>query len=337
MGMLRGVTTLAANVLSEIASRVHAAERIALVAHADPDADAIGSTLGLALALQALGKRVIALCDDPVPSDVRFLPARRLVKTHVPRTFQPDLLIALDSSDTLRLGKAAAPLLARGLPVINIDHHVTNLQFGTLNLVEPERASTAELLLDVIDALGVTITAEIATCLLSGIVGDTRSFSTSNTTPRTLASAARLTASGADIAFVTEQVLNTSSVDTLALWGLALSNLKLDGGLIWCTIPFAQRQEIAMGNGPKRGISSLLLQAREAQISAVFTELPDGRVEISMRARPGYDVAALALALGGGGHPQASGCTVEGPLEDAVARVVGALKEQAETSGARQG
>ncbi len=323
-------------VLSEIAGRLRAAQRIALVTHLDPDADAIGSTLGLALALQALGKQVVALCDDAVPAELRFLPGAHLFVDRLPPDFAPDLLVALDSSDTERLGKAATLLLEAGLPVINVDHHATNLRFGVLNLVETECAATAELILHLIEALGTALTPDVATCLMAGLVGDTRSFSTAQVTPATLRAAAQLAEAGADLFAITERVLNTTSVEALRQLGLALSTLRFEGGVVWTTIPYDAKHPNNPDSSPRRGIASLLLQAREAAISAVFTEQADGRVEVSMRARPGYNVAELALALGGGGHPLAAGCTLEAPLEEAVRRVVEALKDQVAARGGTQ-
>lgn len=323
-------------VLSEIAGRLQAAQRIALATHLDPDADAIGSTLGLALALQTLGKQVVALCDDPVPVELRFLPGAHLFADRLPPDFSPDLLVALDSSDTERLGKAAAPLLEAGLPVINVDHHATNLHFGVLNLVEVECAATAELVMHLIEALGVALTPDIATCLMAGLVGDTRSFSTAQVTPATLRTAAQLAEAGADLFAITERVLSATSVEALRQLGQALSALRLEGGVVWTAIPYDAERPTNPDSSPRRGIASLLLQAQEAVISAVFTEQADGRVEVSMRARPGYDVAELALALGGGGHPLAAGCTLEGPLQEAIRRVVEALKGQVAARGGAQ-
>ncbi len=322
--------------LSEIIARLRAAQRIALATHLDPDADAIGSTLGLALALRAWGKQVAALCDDAVPAELRFLPEAHLFMDHLPEGFTPDLLIALDSSDTERLGRVAAPLLAAGLPVINIDHHATNVHFGTLNLVETACAATAELVLSVIEALGVALTPQIATCLMAGVVGDTRSFSTAQVTPATLRVAARLVEAGADLFVITEHVLSATSVEALRLLGQALSSLHFEDGVVWTAIPYDAGRPASPDSNPRRGIAGLLLQAREAAVSAVFTEQADGRVEVSMRARPGYDVAGLALALGGGGHPLAAGCTLEGPLQEAIRRVVDKLKAQVAARGSQQ-
>ncbi len=313
--------------VDDIVRLVGGARRIAIATHVAPDPDAAGSSLGLALALQSLGKQVAVLCDDPLPREVGFLPGAELFGSSLPPGFSPDLLIALDSSDVERLGEAAAPLLDGALPVVNIDHHITNLRYGNVNLVEPDSASAAEMLVPLIDALGVPLSAEIAACLLAGVAGDTRSFSTTSVTPDTLRVAARLVESGADLAATVDAIFERRSFGLLRLWGLALSSLQIEDGIIWATVPEDERRRLDLFRVEAKGLSNLLLSAEEASIAAVFTELSDGQVEVSFRARPGYDVAEVALALGGGGHPMAAGCTVSGPLAEAVPRVLAALRE----------
>ncbi len=315
--------------MSDLVRLVQAASRIAIVVHVDPDPDAVGSALGLALALDALGKEVVLLCDDPVPSEVRFLPGVDRFVNMLPAGVAPDLLISVDTSDAERLGKVAEPLLRSGIPVINIDHHVTNLQFGAINLVATECASAAELMLQVVEALGVPLSKEISTCLLAGLVGDTRSFSTPSVTSDTLAVASRLVAAGAELHTIVELVFNRKTVETLRLWGLALTKVCVENGLIWVSLPYAERLALGLNVVSEKGLSNLLLNAEAATISAVFTEQSDGRVIASFRAKPGYDVASVALTLGGGGHQLAAGCTIDGPLDQAVERVLALLKGQA--------
>lgn len=311
--------------LAEAAEYIRAAQQIALVTHLSPDPDAIGSALGLTLALERLGKTVAVLCDDPVPDEVRFLPAADRLAASLPEGMAPDLLVALDSSDLERLGEAAAPLLAAGIPILNIDHHITNLNYGTVNLVDPNCAATAELVVALLNELGAGLTRKIATCLLAALVGDTRAFSTPSVTPTTLRVAARLVEDGANLAAIVEAVFNRHSFDDLRMIGLALANAQRSDSVIWTVLSQAERQEHALLQARAKGLSNLLLSADGASMAAVFEEKEGGEVEISFRASPGYDVASLALSLGGGGHPQAAGCTVPGPLEEAVTRVLGML------------
>ncbi len=314
--------------LSDLAGQVRAVQRIALATHVEPDPDAIGSLLGLGHALSGLGKDVALLCDDVPPSEVLFLPGVERVAKALPDEFVPQAFIGLDASDAERLGKVSAPLLESSIPVIIIDHHITNLNFGTLNVVDPKSSATAELLLHVLDALGAPITQDIAVCLMTGLVGDTRGFSTDSVTPATLRAAARLVEAGAGVAAIYERIFEVRSFDTLRLWGLALNSAHLEDGVIWTSLSIASRKEHGLIHAGDKGLSNLLLTAEEASISAVLTEQFNGQVVCSFRARPGLDVATVSLALGGGGHPLAAGCTVDGPLDEAVTRVVGLLKQQ---------
>ena len=313
--------------LDDAARLIRRANAIALATHVSPDPDAIGSLLGAGGALRTLGKRVAMLCDDPPPGSVDFLPGLKDVRSTLPRGFKSDLFIGLDASDPGRLGEVAQPLMNGAFPVLVIDHHVTNPNFGAVNVVEPETSSCAEVLLKLLDKLKIKPDRKIATCLMAGIVGDTRGFSTSNVTPATLRSAARLAEAGADLREISERVLSRHSLEGLRLLGLALGDVHFDNEIIWSAIPFEKRKAAGLADSHEAGVSNILLTVPEARVSAAFVEQADGRVDVSMRARPGSNVAKVALELGGGGHPAAAGCTIDGPLTVAVERVLGLLQK----------
>lgn len=305
---------------------IQRSQRVAVVCHITPDPDAIGSLLGLGILLRDLGKEVTLLCDDPVPRSLQFLPGANSVLAGLPNGLSPDVLIAVDSSDAERLGKVVVPLLASGIDVLVIDHHITNLAYGKVNLVNPRWSSAAEGVVELARALGAVLSPEAAACLLTGVVGDTRSFSTASTTPDSLRTAATLIEAGADIQSITELVFSRKSADVLRLWGLGLHNIQIDGGIIWSIIPFEERVRLGVQDTNGSGLSNVLISAEEANIAAVFTEQPDQSIDASFRARPGYDVAAVALSLGGGGHALAAGAKLKGPLEETARKVVGLLK-----------
>lgn len=323
--------------LSEIAQAINAAQRIAIATHISPDPDAIGSALGLTHVLTALGKQVVPLCDDAVPATLDFLPGVDWMRRELPEDFNPQLFISLDASDTERLGTAATFVAEGELPVLNIDHHITNLNFGSVNLIDATCPAAAELLISVVDALGVTLSPEAATCFAAGLVGDTRAFSIPAVTPQTMRVAARLIEAGADMSDIIDRLMNRRSLSSLRLWSIGLSHLKFDEGVIWLGLPLSERKENGLMTTDGHGLVNLLLSADEARIAAVFTERTDGQVDVSMRAKPGFDVATLALALGGGGHRLAAGCTLPGPLDDVMENVVKQLKVQTvEKSAAKE-
>jgi len=318
--------------IDDAAALIRGAERVAIATHVAPDPDAIGSLLALGHGLNLLGKETLLLCDDPVPEKLRFLPGSDMVMTAVTPGFFPNLFVGVDASDRERLGSVARGHLSGEIPILNIDHHITNLNFGTVNLVVPESAATCEAMLLLFHALNVPLTVEISTCLMAGLVGDTRSFSTSSTTANTLEVAARLVYVGADIATITDSVFNRRSVNVLRLWGIGLSALELDGDILWTAVRITDRAEAGILETHDSGLANILLSASEANVAIVFTEQNPNLIDVSFRARPGHDVAKTALALGGGGHSLAAGCQMVSNLTDAITTVLAALRASRSTS-----
>ncbi|HIQ04440.1 MAG TPA: hypothetical protein EYH31_01950 [Anaerolineae bacterium] len=179
---------------------------------------------------------------------------------------------------------------------------------------------------DLVQALEIPLEQELALCLLNGLVTDTRCFRTSNTTSRVLAIATQLMEAGADLNLITERALNRKPLSTIRLWGQALPGVQLHNRIIWAEITQQMRQMAgASDSDGDGGLVSFLVGAHEVDVAVVFTEKSDGKVEVGFRANPGYNVADLALSLGGGGHPQAAGCTLVGPLSEVRARVLDLL------------
>lgn len=301
------------------------AKHIAAAAHITPDPDAIGSLLGFGLALREMGKQVTLLCDDPVPGSLRFLHASETIQDSIDPDTQVDLFVSLDASDIERLGAIVTPFFANSLPVLVIDHHITNIGFGTTNLVNPAWSATAEGVVELLRAMHHPLSHDVALCLLTGLVGDTRSFSTTNTTPDSMVAAAELMRTGADIRYVTEMLFNRRTLDSLRIWGIGLSHIHVTDGVVWSVISVEDRQKQGVEETNGAGLSNMLVTVDDAKIGAVFTEQPDGVVDASFRARPGYDVATVAFSLGGGGHAAAAGAKLQGPLMETARKVVALL------------
>jgi bifunctional oligoribonuclease and PAP phosphatase NrnA len=315
--------------LTEIADLLRPSGRVLAISHVAPDGDAIGSLLGFGWVLrsanpdgfaQSAGRLTLA-CADPVPAQYQWLPGASEIIS-APAAGPWDVVVGLDASDGARLGSPFGSACRGPAPVVIIDHHITNLRFGTLNHVDPAAVATSQIVVDLADALGAPIGREAATCLLTGLVTDTLGFRTSNVTPQVMAVAMRLMEAGASLAEVTERTLNHKPLSTLRLWGQALINLQINGRVVWATITRQMRDQVDAPNNGDGGLVSQLINAPEAVIAAVFSETAEGQIEIGFRAKSGYDVSQIALSLGGGGHPQASGCTIAGPLAAAEARVL---------------
>ena len=313
--------------LNEVAHVLRRSQRGLAICHVAPDGDAIGSLLGFGWVMAACGPgHVITLvCPDPIPAQFAFLPGAAEILSDPPRQAW-DAVVSLDASDPRRLGKPFRPAEYGDAPVINLDHHVTNLNFGSLNYVDARAASTTQIVVDLADALAAPISQPAAICLLTGLVTDTLSFRTSNVTLQVMDTARRLMAAGANLAEIAERAMNHKPLGTMRLWGLALADLHLDGHVVWTHITQAMREAAHATEPGDGGLVGYLITAPEARISTVFTETGGGKVEIGFRARPGYDVSELALSLGGGGHPQAAGCTVDGPLAAVEQRVLPLLQ-----------
>ena len=289
-----------------------------------PDGDALGSLTALSRALKQLDRSPIAACADPVPSRFDYVPGvESIVQDAVPSF---DLVVTLDCSDLERVGELSELPHFGEHPLVNIDHHVTNVDFGDVNLVDPEACATAEILLRLVDAMGVEIDPLLATSLLIGIVTDTRGFRTNNVTPRVLAAALRLMEAGASLPYVSQYGLDQRPMVVVKLWGDALSHLGFEEGIVWTCVPLAMRREIGYQGNGDAGLASFLVSADEADVSVVFVEQEDGSVDVGMRAVPGFDVSEFALRFGGGGHALAAGFGTAGPLEEAKERVLGALQ-----------
>lgn len=303
---------------------------ILCISHVGPDGDAIGSLLGMGYILEYLGKNPTVSLQDKVSDSLGETPGSEKIigPDLVADTY--DLIVVLDASSADRMGSVFREDVHGDIPLMVIDHHVTNTYFGDVHWVAPDCAATCQMLVYLADALDVPLEGALAEVLLTGLTTDTLGFRTSNTDDRVLEAAMRLTRAGISLPSITARTLDRRPFSVLQLWGKALQNVQLEEGVIWAAVSLDQLNEVGSPNGDIR-LSSTLITAAEANISAVFTEMRDGddqpTVECSFRAKPGFDVSKVALALGGGGHPLASGCTVAGELETTVELIVGKLKE----------
>ena len=314
------------NVKQQISRRLQQAERPVLICHFSPDGDALGTMLGLVIALQKLGKQPDAICQDPLPANFQYLPGANRVLSRPAGNY--DLIVSLDCSDARRMGTPYEILSSQGksIPIINIDHHVTNLNFGELNWVDPEAVAAAEMVLELIELMGIALDPDLATCLLTGIVTDTRGFRTANMSPKVMAAVARLMEAGASLSEITGSAFSHRPLAAVRLWDRALSETHLDGRILWCFITREMRVQSNYPTDGDAGLVGFLCDVSEADIAVVFTERDDGEIDVGIRAIPGLDVSQVALSLGGGGHPQAAGCMLRTTLQEAVEIVLPRLQ-----------
>lgn len=310
---------------------LHTAAKILCVSHVNADGDAYGSVLGMTHILTRIGKQVTAAMPDPVIPDFSFLPGADAIIKPDAVADDYDLIVCLDMSSADRMGAVFDPVRHDAIPLVVIDHHITNTNFGQVNWVEAGCAATSQMLVSLAGALGVELDQPIAQCLLTGIVTDTLCFRTSNTTPEVLEAAMHLQRSGANLADTVRRTLNRAPFSTLPLWAAVLADARLQEGVVWVTVSQAQLRAAGHADDDSR-LNSILASINEADTSAIFTEKiteqGERTVECSFRAKPGFAVGDLALRLGGGGHAPASGCTLAGALDEVVACVVPMMIEE---------
>ncbi len=298
--------------------------RVFIAAHIMPDGDCVGSALGLTWTLRKIGKTVNVALHDHAPKAFEFLPGYAELTAKLPG--DEELLVYLDGSASDRFGPAYDPVKFNDRQILEIDHHATNENFAPLNFVDVRAASCAEIIYRFICALGVPLDPTIAQCLLTGIVTDTLGFRTTNTTSETLQAATALVQAGGSISVVIERVFNQVPLPNLRLRGQVFSAAKLDGVILWAEVSHKQLRELGIENNGTGGIINQLLSVDQAKIAAMFVEKEDGKIDVGLRSRPGYDVSAIAAKLGGGGHKQASGALIPGPLQAARERVLAEIK-----------
>src|SRR3954452_6798644 len=281
---------------------VRGADSVVLMCHFGPDGDALGSMLGLGLALHRRGVEVRASYDDDpfvVPRRLQFLPGQDLLVPPSAVPAHPGVVLTFDTGSVDRLGALAVPAKAADALII-VDHHTTNTRYGTHNLIDVAAAATALVALELVDRLDVEVDAEIATALYTGLTTDTGSFRFAATTPEVHQIAARLLATGIEHDRIAREVFDTRSLGYLRLLGRALERAVIEDDLVWTVVPAADRQEFDVALDEVEAVISTLRVTEEAEISVVLKETDNGSYAVSMRSKGAVDVASIAVALGGG-------------------------------------
>ncbi len=294
--------------------------------HQNPEGDAIGSVLALGLILKGMGKDVRVLTQDPVPETLLFLPGADEVVHEAPAA-RFDILFALDCGDKERLGEEFGTVI--GGKVINIDHHVSNTRFGEINLVDPLASSASEIIYDLLRAIPFPLTRDIAENIYTGILTDTGSFHYSNTSPQAFAAARACLVAGVDPWRVAEQVYDTQRIERLRLLSRVLDTLDIseDGRVSTVLVTRKMLEETGATVAMTEDFINFPRSVKGTEVAVLFREVHPQKYRVSLRSRREVDVARIAAAFQGGGHPHASGCTVEGTLGEVKDKILKAVKE----------
>jgi phosphoesterase RecJ-like protein len=311
--------------LASIAEVIARGHRFLVTAHVKPDGDSIGSQLALAGALRALGKEVRIVNRDAAPPPLQAFPGVPAIERREEVEGEFDAVFVLECGDLDRTG-------LRGIDrhlLVNIDHHPGNTLFGAINWFDDGAAACGEMVFDVIRALGVPFSSEMATHLYVAILTDTGSFHYSNISPRTFDICRQLLESGVDPVGVARTVFDSNTVGRLRLFGAVMNTLETDAKGRLATIRLDMLMAEASGALPDdtEGLINLPLTVPEIQAVVFFREADNGTLRVSFRSKGAIDVGAVASGFGGGGHRNAAGCTVAGPLEAARTKILPLVDE----------
>jgi phosphoesterase RecJ-like protein len=314
---MRSGWKLDTQVANEALNQLKTTTRILLPTHQNVDADSLSSVLALTKALHQHDIDAVAIVSDGhLPRSLEFLPGVEDVllygRDEVPAY---DMLCLADCSDRTRLGAFYRddPTRVDGrIPMVNIDHHITNDHFGIVNIVEPTAASTTEIIADILAVWGTVMTKDVAQCLLAGIYGDTLGLRTESTTSRTMRTAADLVDAGGNPVPIVDALFRLKPKSSVCLWQRALERVQWTGELIWTELTEATFEECGAQPSEAEGMVNFLAGTEGSRAAAILYANSNGW-RVSMRSLPvEVDVAAIAAEFGGGGHPRAAGVQIEG-------------------------
>ncbi len=305
-------------------------EEIALACHVNPDADALGSMLGLASYLEERGIHTVASfpnepLDPPrwaaeLPGVDRLVPPKAFPKA-------PPVMVTCDCAAFDRLA-VLGPNSERARELIWIDHHRSNDGLGTIRLVDPAASSTCELVFRLIEVMGDGMSDDTAMCLYAGLVTDTGRFQYEATTPETLRVAAALREHDFDHARLAQALYEDNRMESIRLVGVALDRLAYEpaADLVWTYLTQGDLQGAGVAAAETDDLIDAIRSARDVDVAAVMKQQKDGRFKVSARSRGAHDLAAVASTFGGGGHRLAAGYTSQHGPAGTVERLVRALR-----------
>ena len=306
-----------------------------LLSHVRPDGDAIGSQLALGFALMAMGKSVRLINEDGLPENLAFLPGAGRIESPPADPIDVEVAIALDTATKPRLGDGALHAASKAKIWLNIDHHISNPKYGDFNLIDSTSPATGQILYDLITHLGLPMPAETRDAIYVAVSTDTGSFQYPSTTAKTYEMAADLIRRGLDVGAINSQTYDENPYRRLELMRALLNTLERspDGIVAHWEMRDQTRLDLALRPEDSEGLIDIIRAIRGVQLAVFFEELPDGKIRVSMRSKDRrLDVCKIAMEFGGGGHALAAGIRMKGPLEDAKARVLEAIRRRIEAA-----
>lgn len=306
--------------ISVVVDSIRRRKRFLLTSHCRPDGDAVGSLLGLWMMLNAMGKQAEMQLYDPVPAIYSTLPcANRIRLGAIPASgFEPDAVIFLecDSVERSRLQGLEDKFL------INIDHHSSGNPFASVNWIDTSASAVAEMVYRLAVAADVAVTPAMATCLYTALLSDTGSFCYEGTDANTFALAKDLVGLGAKPARIAEDLYFSNPLSKMRLLGAALATLQRDGRIAWLWITHEDMVRLGASEEDSLGIVNYAIGISGVEVAVFLREMADRRIRVSLRSKSTVRVAQVAEQFGGGGHENASGCNMDGPMDVAIDRIL---------------
>jgi phosphoesterase RecJ-like protein len=314
--------------IAQAADALRGASTVAIACHVNPDADALGASLGLSNFLRARGVRTTcSFPNEPFepPRWLQLLPGNDALVPPAGFPGDPPVMVTCDVASMDRLGMLARSA-ARAQTLIWIDHHVSNEGLGTIPLIDPRASSTCEVVWRLLRAMGGDVPVETATCLYAGLVTDTGRFQYEAVTPETLRLAAELREFPFDHTRLVQALYEDNATAYLRVLGTALERITVEDDLVWTYLTQADLSDAGVHAAETDDLIDVVRTAREADVAAVLKQQRDGRFKVSVRSRGGHDVASVASTFGGGGHRLAAGYTSKHGLAETVDRLKAALR-----------
>lgn len=303
----------------KLAALISESENILVIAHRNPDGDAVGSLLGFSRMLRLMGKNPTVYCPDKIPNVLLFLNDLDKVQNHLDEEASFDLTVSLDTADEKLLPSNLPPRERMGVLAV-IDHHASHGDMGDV-VIRREASAVGEILLDLQKQLVWPIDAEVAECLYTSIVSDTGSFRHANTTPAAHRAAAELISLGARSWQVASALFESFPIYRQRLLARVLGTLEVSEDGLYATL-FCTADMLRQTGASKEDLDSVIDFARSVdtvRVAAMFREEQNGDTKVSLRSKEDYDAASICSQFGGGGHKNAAGCTLKSTsLEDAI-------------------
>lgn len=317
-----------ADPMAAILDLLRQGERFLVCSHTRPDGDAVGSMLAMGMLLEQMDKHVDLVAADRVPVVYRSLPGAEKIRRvmRVRGLYDAVILLECDSLERSRV-RGLEPYFS-----INIDHHATGRNFGHVNWIDRDAASVGEMVHRLVKASGATVTPEMARCLYTTVLTDTGGFCYGGIRASTFEFARELAEAGADPVAIARDIYFATPESKLRLLGAALSTLRHEGKLAWLWVTHADMLRTGAVEEDCEGIVNYAIGIAGVEAAAFLRELPEGRIRLSLRSKGKIDVAAIAAGLGGGGHENAAGVSLDGPMERATEEILAALQTVVEAA-----